>query len=305
MRKTIRQMVYPAVMNVAFIGLGNMGTHMARNLLRAGHQVTVYNRTRSKTVPLAAEGARVAGSAADAVRDSEVAVTMLADDFAVEQAVFGDGGLASALPAEAIHVSCSTISTALARRLAAEHAERGQHYVSAPVFGRPDAAEAKRLLVVAAGPPQIIDRCRPVFEAIGRQSFIAGAEPWQANAVKLCGNFMIASMLESFGEACATLRKAGVAPRLFLEVINALFASPVYANYGRIITEEQFEPAGFALRLGLKDIRLVLETAEECAAPMPVASLVRDQILSALAFGQGESDWASLARTAARNAGLT
>lgn len=298
-------MVYPAVMNVAFIGLGNMGTHMARNLLRAGHQVTVYNRTRSKTVPLAAEGARVAGSAADAVRDSEVAVTMLADDFAVEQAVFGDGGLASALPAEAIHVSCSTISTALARRLAAEHAERGQHYVSAPVFGRPDAAEAKRLLVVAAGPPQIIDRCRPVFEAIGRQSFIAGAEPWQANAVKLCGNFMIASMLESFGEACATLRKAGVAPRLFLEVINALFASPVYANYGRIITEEQFEPAGFALRLGLKDIRLVLETAEECAAPMPVASLVRDQILSALAFGQGESDWASLARTAARNAGLT
>ena len=282
-----------------------MGSCMARNLLRAGHQVTVYNRTRSRTDPLAAEGARVAGSAADAARGSEAAVTMLADDSAVEQAVFGDGGLALGLPAEAIHVSCSTISTALARRLAAEHAKRGQHYVSAPVFGRPDAAEAKRLLVVAAGAPQVIDRCRPVFEAIGRQSFVAGAEPWQANAVKLCGNFMIGAMLESFGEAFATLRKAGVAPRLFLEVINALFASPVYANYGRIIAEEQFDPAGFALRLGLKDIRLVLATSEECSAPMPVASLIRDQILSALAHGQGESDWASLARTAARNAGLT
>jgi 3-hydroxyisobutyrate dehydrogenase-like beta-hydroxyacid dehydrogenase len=281
-----------------------MGTGMARNLLRAGHQVTVYNRTRDKADVLAAEGVRVADSPADAVRDCEVAVTMLADDHAVEQVVFGENGLAAALKAGAVHISSSTISTNLARRLAAEHAKRGQQYVSAPVFGRPDAAEAKKLLVVVAGPAQTLNRCQLVFDAVGRQTFVAGAEPWQANAVKLCGNFMIASMIETFGEAYATLRKANVTPHLFLDVMNALFASPVYANYGRIIADEQFEPAGFALKLGLKDIRLALETGHECAAPMPVASVVRDHFLSAIALGQGESDWSSVARIAARNAGL-
>jgi 3-hydroxyisobutyrate dehydrogenase-like beta-hydroxyacid dehydrogenase len=291
-------------MNVSFIGLGKMGSGMARNLLRAGHTVTVYNRTSSKAEPLAAEGARVSDSPAGAVRDCEVVVTMLADDDAVEQAVFGDGGLASALRAGAIHISSSTISTKLARHLAAEHAKRGQQYVSAPVFGRPEAAEAKQLLLVAAGPTETVNRCQPVFAAIGRQTFVAGAEPWQANAVKLCGNFMIASVIEGFGETYATLRKANVAPHLFLDVMNALFASPAYANYGRIIADEQFEPAGFALKLGLKDIRLALETAQECAAPMPVASLIRDHFLSAIALGQGESDWSSLGRISARNAGL-
>jgi 3-hydroxyisobutyrate dehydrogenase-like beta-hydroxyacid dehydrogenase len=291
-------------MNVSFIGLGKMGSGMARNLLRAGHTVTVYNRTRSKADPLAAEGARVADSPASAVRDCELVVTMLADDDAVEQAVFGDGGLASVLKAGAIHISSSTISTKLARHLAAEHAKRGQQYVSAPVFGRPEAAQAKQLLVVAAGPTETVNRCHSVFSAIGRQTFVAGAEPWQANAVKLCGNFMIASMIESFGETYATLRKANVAPHMFLDVMNALFASPPYANYGRIIADEQFEPAGFALKLGFKDIRLALENAQECAAPMPVASLIRDHFLSAIALGQGDSDWSSLGRIAARNAGL-
>jgi 3-hydroxyisobutyrate dehydrogenase-like beta-hydroxyacid dehydrogenase len=291
-------------MDVAFIGLGKMGSGMARNLLRAGHRVTVYNRTRNKAEPLAAEGAHVADSFADAVRDCEVAITMLADDDAVEQTVFGDGGLASVLKPGAIHIGSSTISTKLARRLAVEHVNRGQSYVSAPVFGRPDAAEAKKLLVVAAGPSEIVDRCQVVFEAIGRQSFVAGAEPWQANAVKLCGNFMIASMIESFGEAYATMRKASVDPHLFLEVMNALFSSPMYANYGRIIADEKFEPAGFALKLGYKDIRLALETAQECVAPMPVASIIRDHFLSAMAGGEGESDWSSLARVSARNAGL-
>jgi 3-hydroxyisobutyrate dehydrogenase-like beta-hydroxyacid dehydrogenase len=295
---------YPEVMNVSFIGLGRMGSGMARNLLRAGHTVTVYNRTRSKADPLAAAGARVADSPAEAVRACEAVQTMLADDDAVEQAVFGDSGLASALKAGAVHISSSTISTKLARHLAAEHAKHGQHYVSAPVFGRPEAAEAKQLLVVAAGPTEIVNRCQPVFDAIGRQTFVVGAEPWQANAVKLCGNFMIASRIESFGEAYATLRKANVAPHLFLDVMNSLFASPVYANYGRSIAEEKFEPAGFALKLGLKDIRLALETAQECASPMPVASLIRDHFLSAVAVGQADSDWSSLARIAARNAGL-
>ena len=277
---------------------------MARNLLRAGHGVTVYNRTRSKAEALVAEGAIVSDSLAGALRSSDAVITMLADDHAVEAADFGDSGLGTDLRAGAIHISCSTISTNLARRLAAEHDHRGQFYVSAPVFGRPEAAEAKKLLVVAAGPSGIIDRCKVVFDAIGRQTFVAGAEPWQANAVKLCGNFMIASMIESFGEANATLRKANVDPHIFLDVMNSLFGSPVYANYGRIIADEQFEPAGFALRLGLKDVHLALETAQECQSPMPIASVVRDHFLSAMAAGQEEYDWSSVVRIIARNAGL-
>jgi 3-hydroxyisobutyrate dehydrogenase-like beta-hydroxyacid dehydrogenase len=172
------------------------------------------------------------------------------------------------------------------------------------VFGRPEAAESKRLVVVAAGAADSIERARPVFDAIGRATFIAGSEPWQANVLKLCGNFMIASVLETFGEAYATLRKSGVEPHLFLEIMNTLFASPVYAGYGAAIAGGKFQPAGFALKLGLKDIRLVLAAAEECASPMPLASLIRDQLLSGLAQGQGEWDWSSVATTAARNAGL-
>jgi 3-hydroxyisobutyrate dehydrogenase-like beta-hydroxyacid dehydrogenase len=279
-----------------------MGSAMARNLLRAGHEVAVYNRSRAKAEALAADGARIAGSPAEACRESEAAITMLADDPALEEVVFGDNGIASAL--SGAHISSSTISTAMAHRLAVEHARRGQGFLSAPVFGRPDAAESRKLIVVAGGGQDLIEHFRPVFDAIGRQTFIAGAEPWQANAVKLCGNFMIAGMLEAFAEAFATLRKAGVDPHLFLDTMSTLFASPVYANYGRIIADEKFEPAGFALKLGLKDVRLALETARECAAPMPMASMIHDHMLAALAAGQAEQDWSSLARVAARAAGL-
>jgi 3-hydroxyisobutyrate dehydrogenase-like beta-hydroxyacid dehydrogenase len=280
-----------------------MGSGMARNLLRAGHKVTVYNRSRGKAEALASDGARVADSPADACRDCEAVFTMLADDPAVEGVVFSEKGIASALGAGAIHISSSTISTALARRLATEHGQRDQGYLSVPVFGRPEAAEGKKLLVVVAGRPELVERGRPLFDAIGRQTFVVGSEPWQANAVKLCGNFMIASMIESFGEAFATLRKAEVAPHAFLEIMSTLFGSPVYSNYGRFIADGKFEPAGFALRLGLKDVRLVLLAAEELAAPMPLASLIRDHFLSAMAHGQAEMDWASVALVSARNAG--
>jgi len=281
-----------------------MGSPMARNLMRGGHQIAVYNRGREKAEALRADGARVADSSADACRGAEVVMTMLADDGAVEAVVFGEKGMAAALGKDCVHVSHSTISTALARKLTAEHARRGQRYLSVPVFGRPEAADAKKLVVVAAGAGEVIERCRPLFDAIGRATFIAGTEPWQANAVKVCGNFMIASMLETFGEAFATLRKSGVDPHVFLEIMNSLFASPVYANYGRIIADEQFEPAGFALKLGLKDVRLALAAAEECSAPMPIASLIRDQFIAAIAQGQAEFDWSSITRVSARNAGL-
>jgi 3-hydroxyisobutyrate dehydrogenase-like beta-hydroxyacid dehydrogenase len=291
-------------MKVAFIGLGQMGSPMARNLLRAGHDVTVYNRSREKAQALAADGGHVADSIADACRDAEVVMTMLADDHATEEIVFGKNGILGALKNGHIHVSHSTISTTLARRLTAEHGHHGQGYLSVPVFGRPEAAEGKKLVVVAAGPTELVDRCRPLFDAIGKVTYVVGSEPWQANAAKVCGNFMIISMVESFSEAFAALRKAGVAPQLFVDVINSLFQSPVYGNYGKMMAAEQFEPAGFALRLGLKDVRLALQVADECTAPMPVASLIRDHMLDALAHGQGDMDWSSIAKVAARRAGL-
>ncbi len=281
-----------------------MGAAMARNLLRAGHELVVFNRSRDKAEALAAEGASIADSPAAASRNAEVALTMLADDHAVEEVVFGDGGVAAALPPGAIHASCSTIGMEMAKRLAAEHGRRGQGYLSAPVFGRPEAADDRRLLVVAAGPAELIERARPVFDGIGRQTFVIGSDPAQASAVKLCGNFMIASLIETFSEAFAALRKAGVAPHAFLEVMNALFASPVYANYGAAIADRKFQPAGFAVRLGLKDARLVLEAADSLAAPMPLAGLVRDRLLSAMAHGQADLDWCSFSQAAARDAGL-
>ena len=281
-----------------------MGAPMAHNLLRAGHEVVVYNRSREKAQALASDGGRVADSIAGACRDAEVVMTMLADDHATEEVVFGANGMLGALKKGAIHISHSTISTTMARRLTAEHSRHGQGYLSVPVFGRPEAAEAKKLVVAAAGPGDLVDRCRPLFDSIGKVTYVIGAEAWQANAAKVCGNFMIISMVESFSEAFAALRKAGVAPQLFVDMINSLFQSPIYGNYGKMMASEQFEPAGFALRLGLKDVRLALQVAEECSAPMPVASLIRDRMLDALAHGQGEMDWSSIAKVAARNAGL-
>jgi len=289
-------------MKLAFIGLGNMGSGIAQNLVRAGFELTVYNRTRAKAEAVA--NARVADSPAGACGEADAVMTMLADDAAVEGVVFGENGIASALRSGSLHVSMSTISTALARRLTSAHASRGQRFLSAPVFGRPEAAAAAKLVVVPAGEADLIDRMKPVFSAIGRATFVAGSEPWQANAVKVCGNFMIASMLETFGEAFAALRKSGVEPRTFLEIMNTLFSSPVYQGYGAAIANQRFQPAGFALKLGLKDVRLVLALAEESASPMPVASLLRDQFLSAMAHGQADWDWSSVAASAARQAGL-
>jgi 3-hydroxyisobutyrate dehydrogenase-like beta-hydroxyacid dehydrogenase len=281
-----------------------MGAGMARNLLRAGHDVAGFNRSRDKVEALASEGIRVADSVADACRDADAVITMLPDDAALEGVIFGEGGVAARMGPGAAHISSSTISTAMARRLSSEHAQRRQGFLSAPVFGRPEAAEAKKLLVVAGGPAELVERFRPLFEAMGRQMFVAGREPWQANSLKLCGNFMIASMIESFGEAFAHLRKAGVDPHVFLEAMVALFGSPVYGTYGGMIADERYEPAGFALPLGLKDVRLVLAAAEECAAPMPLASVIRDRLLTAMALGQERLDWSSVARVSARNAGL-
>jgi 3-hydroxyisobutyrate dehydrogenase-like beta-hydroxyacid dehydrogenase len=289
-------------MKLAFIGAGNMGSPMARNLLRAGHQVTVYNRTRAHAEPLREDGAALADSPADAARGVDAIVTMLAEDQAVEQAV--EGFLGTLAPG-AIHIGMSTIGVACSKRLAERHTGHGQVYLAAPVFGRPVAAAAAQLWIVAAGPPQAIERCQPVFDALGRGTSVVGADPWLANAVKLSGNFLIAAALESMGEAFALVRKSGVDAGQFLEIVNtALFNSPLYAGYGGAVAKEQFEPAGFKLRLGFKDLRLVQEAAESAAVPMPLAGVLRDRFLAAMARGEGDLDWAALARIAAVQAGL-
>ena len=291
-------------MNAGFIGLGNMGWPMARSLLKAEHRLVVYNRTRSRAEALTKFGAQVAGTLAEACAHG-VVLTMLADDRANEEVAFSEGGILNSLPANGVHVALSTISTDLSRRLAEAHRARGQSFVAAPVFGRPEAAEAARLLVVAAGPAETLERCRPLLEALGRKLFVIGADPPAANTVKLAGNFLIASMLETLSEALALVRKSGVDSAQFLEILGgSLFQSPMYENYGKLIVAERFEPAGFRVRLGLKDIGLVLRAAETVAVPLPIASLVRDHLLSAVARGQGDMDWSSLAIIAAADAGL-
>src|SRR5213083_2521031 len=292
-------------MRISFIGLGSMGLPMARHLFQAGHTLTVYNRTRARADQLKQFNPVVADSPGAAVRDAEVLVTMVADDAALEDVMLGPDGALAALPRGAIHVSMSTISPALSRRLSERHRASGQTYVAAPVFGRPDAAEAKKLWVVAAGPTAAIERCRPLFDAMGQGTIVAGEEPARANVIKLAGNFLLAAAIEAMGEAFAFGRKHGIAPAELLDVVNGrLFRSPVYENYGKLIADERYEPAGFKLRYGLKDVRLTLAAAEEVAVPMPVASVIRDHYLSGVARGWQDSDWAALARIAAVDAGL-
>jgi 3-hydroxyisobutyrate dehydrogenase-like beta-hydroxyacid dehydrogenase len=281
-------------MKLGFIGLGNMGQAIARNLLRAGHHVLVYNRTRKRAEDLEPDGAIVASTPAEASQ-AEAVLSMVADDHALEDIVFGSGAMLTAMPKGAIHVSVSTISVALSKQLAEAHEGAGSGYIAAPVFGRPEAAAAAKLIVAAAGRAEWIERVRPALEAIGRKLAIVGPEPWQANVLKLAGNFAIMSVLETLGEAFALLRKSGIDPKQYLDIVNGgLFQSPVYETYGGIIAERRFEPAGFKMTLGLKDVRLLLEAAESASVPMPVASVVRNQFLSGIASGHGDADWAAL-----------
>lgn len=291
-------------MKVGFVGLGAMGTPMARNLLKAGHEVTVYNRTRQRAEELAHEGAKVADRPAGAAA-GKVVITMLADDPAVEDTLLGSGNLLAAMEPGQVHVSMSTISVALSTCLAEAHARHGQSYVAAPVFGRPEAAAAAQLFVVAAGPKAAVEECEPLFAAMGQKTFCVGESQAAANVIKLSGNFLIASVLECLGEAFALVRKYGIDPQQYLEILTGtLFNVPLYKNYGTLIAQERFEPAGFRLQLGLKDVRLALAAADGRNVPMPVAGLLRDRFLAAMARGLENADWSAIAQLSAENAGL-
>jgi 3-hydroxyisobutyrate dehydrogenase-like beta-hydroxyacid dehydrogenase len=285
---------------IGFIGMGRMGRPMAANLVAAGFSVRAWNRTRGKAPP----GALECASPREAAEQSALVVTMLADDAAVEQVTFGPDGLIAGLRRGAIHVSMSTISVALSRKLREAHRAAGQGYVAAPVFGRPEAAQKRQLWIVCGGEQADLAACERLFGALGRGTFTVAEAP-QANVVKLLGNFLIAATIESAGEATALAEKAGLDPRKMMEFFaGTMFASTVFTGYAARVATTDFEPAGFAMPLALKDMTLALQAGHEVRAPLPIASLLRDRLLAALARGRDGWDWAGLASVAREEAGL-
>jgi 3-hydroxyisobutyrate dehydrogenase-like beta-hydroxyacid dehydrogenase len=281
-------------MKTGFIGLGRMGSAMAANLVKAGHDVTVFNRSPEKNRSLLELGAHQATSIAGACND-ETVVTMLADDTAVAQIALTDDGIVGKLRQGAIHISMSTISVALSKELARAHAKAGQRFVAAPVFGRPEMAAAAKLFIVTAGDPAAVRACQPLFDAMGQKTLPIGTEPSAANLVKLGGNFLIASVIEAMGEAVALVGKAGIDRQAFVDLITStIFPAPSYKTYGDLIADNKFQPARFAAPLGFKDIRLTLAAAESLRVPMPLGSLLHDRFLRLLAQGGDDLDWAAI-----------
>jgi 3-hydroxyisobutyrate dehydrogenase-like beta-hydroxyacid dehydrogenase len=292
-------------MKLGFVGLGSMGLPIARNLLAAGFAVRAYNRTAERAAPLAALGAALASNPADTVEPDGVVITMVADDAALKEVTTGPGGIGDRLGRGGVHVSMSTIAPETARMLADLHAARGTAYVAAPVFGRPDAAAAKKLWVCVSGPAAAKTRVRPLLEAIGQGIHDFGEKSDAANVVKLSGNFLIMAAIEAIAEAQTLGEKHGIdRTQLGAFFGETIFACPVYQNYGRIIAAQTYEPAGFRLALGLKDANLVLGAAAEAKVPMPLASLLRDRFLSGVARGRASQDWSAIARAVSDESGL-
>ena len=292
-------------MRVSFIGLGKMGFPMAANLLAAGHEVTVFNRTRSRADELAGRGAIVADTLENC-RDSSVVITMLSNDNAYEELLLSNNKFVKALLPKTIHLCMSTISVALSEKLAELHTNADQIYVAAPVFGRPEAAASRTLRIVAAGPKNGIDSCSPLFEALARKTFVLGSTAPHAHALKLGSNFLLFAMIESLGEAVAFARKTGLDPNEFVSIITeTVFDSGAYRVFGPMIAQARYEPVAFPLSLVLKDVSLMLRAAEDAKVPMPFANVMRDQLSSAIARGYQDLDETALSRIAAENAGLT
>ncbi len=287
-------------MDIGFIGLGTMGSRIVENLIKAGNQVRVWNRSRAPVDALARLGARPVATAGEAFSGDAV-FSMLADDDAVRAVI---DPLLDGAPKGLVHVNMATISVSLARDLAARHREHGLAYVSATVFGRPELAAAAKLTIVAAGEPTAIARVQPLFDVIGQRTWPMGAQPERANVVKLAGNFMLGAAVEGMAEASAFASRYGIAPAELLDVLtNGVFTAPSYQLYGAAIANQRYEPAGFKLKLTLKDLRLVLAAADEAGAPMPLADVVHESLLEAVAHGDGERDLAVLAKVSMRRAG--
>jgi len=279
-------------MRIGFLGLGKMGTPMARHLLAAGHELRVWNRTEGKTEPLLREGAIAAATPAEAELGADAVITMLFDDAANEEVIFCSNGLMDALSPGALHISCSTISVALSERLTQEHARRGHEFVAAPVFGRPTVAEQGKLWVVAAGLDQAVAKARPLLETFSRGISVVGAEPREAHAGKLGGNFLISAMLYSLSEAFVYADDQGIEPAVFFEAVNsALFQSPFYAAYSKIMLNPP-EQAGASISLGEKDTRLLREAAASRGTRVKLADTLAEIFAKAKAAGLANQDWA-------------
>jgi 3-hydroxyisobutyrate dehydrogenase-like beta-hydroxyacid dehydrogenase len=292
-------------MKLGFVGLGRMGRVIAQRLVAAGHDLVVYNRTADKGAELAQAGARVASTIAQACQDREVVISMLADDVALDDVVLGAGGVRVSLPADAIHLAMGTHGVEAIRRAAAAHAAARQILVAAPVLGRPDVAAAGQLGIIAAGPAAALARCEGLFQTIGRRVFAAGAAPEGAAAIKLANSFVLGCAIAAMGEAFALARRHEVVPQVLFDVLTeGLFSAPAYKIYGKIIAEEDYDRVGFTTLLGLKDVNLALAAADAARVPLPSANVVRDRLLGAIAHGDGERDWASIAREEARACGL-
>jgi len=292
-------------MKIAFIGLGAMGSGMAGCLLKAGHDLTVYNRTTSKADGLVAKGALRADSAASAARGADIVFSMLFDDASAEQTTFGPDGIADGLATDAIHVACSTISVELAKRMADLHAERRQKFAIATVLGRPPAAEAGSLFTVLGGPAELRSRIMPAVETFSQKVFVAGDTPESSSLVKLSLNFMIMSTIEQMAEVFAINEKAGVSPATMFEIMtNSFYNAPVHKNYGKLLVDRAYENSGAGVPIGLKDTELFLAAGHDLQVPLPFASIARDRFLAAIAAGDGESDFVVIQERVRQDAGL-
>jgi 3-hydroxyisobutyrate dehydrogenase-like beta-hydroxyacid dehydrogenase len=291
-------------MDVGFIGLGRMGSGMARNLMKAGHRVSVYNRSRDKAEALASDGAVIADTPAEAARTG-IVFAVVANDDALLSVTEGPTGVLAALPGDGILVNMSTVSLAATRRVAAALGGAGKSFVAAPVFGRPDAAEAAKLFIPVAGPAPAVTKIEPLLAVMGQKTVHFGEDPARAAMVKIAGNFMLQTAIEGLAEALALVRKHGVDPAQYLEfVTSTLFTAPLYKGYGSAIVERRYQPPGFALPLALKDTRLALAAADEAGIPLPLGDLIRDRFLIGLSRGWNDLDMAALGKVAAENAGL-
>ena len=290
---------------IGFVGLGNMGEPIARRLVDAGHDVSVYNRSPDKTQRLADAGATVAASAAAATPPGGVVFSIVGDDAALDAVTLGDSGILARLGPGGVHVSMSTVAVATAQSMETRHADAGARYLCSPVFGRPPVAAAGQLRIAQSGDPDAKRRVAPLLAAFSQGVTDFGEAPGAANAVKLAGNAMIASAIETMAESCALVEKSGIDRVAFIELLaGSLFDCPVYKGYGKAIAERRFLPAGFRMVLGLKDVTLALEAAHAVGVPMPIASLVRDRLMASVAKGRGELDWAALDQAASEDAGL-
>lgn len=290
---------------VGFIGLGNLGLPIASNLVKSGYTVRVFNRTLEKAKPLASLGATVVSEPHEAATPGGVVITLLSDDRALKEVA--TDAFAKALGHGGVHVSMSTISPDTSRELSAHHQKFGVTYIAAPVFARPEAAAAKMGFVCISGGKQIDrDRVKPVLtDAVAKQIIDFGDEPGGANVVKLIGNFMLAASIEMMGEAFTLAEKNGLPPKAVYEMLtSSIFAAPVFQNYGRIIVEQRFEPVAFRLALGLKDINLVLDTAQKSGTPMPLADLLHDRLQKSVDEGDGDLDWSAFTKQVAEDAGI-